>query len=52
MPQLMTMTLNRGACRYFKWPYQAKVIKMFEMVSRTIVVMVVMLPQIAISFPQ
>src|SRR5580765_921234 len=40
MPQLTRMTLNKGACRYFRCPYQAKVMKIFEMVSRTIVVMV------------
>src|ERR1039457_3974018 len=39
MSQLMTMTLNRGAWRYFRWPYQAKVMKMLERVRNSIVVM-------------
>src|SRR6266478_8197188 len=39
MSQLMTMTLNSGACRYFRWPYQAKVMKMLERVRSRIVVM-------------
>src|SRR5271166_179204 len=37
--QLMTMTLNKGVSRYFRWPYQAKVMKILERVSRTTVVM-------------
>src|SRR5271170_4788671 len=37
--QLMTMTLNRGAWRYFRCPYQAKVMKMLERVRSRIVVM-------------
>jgi hypothetical protein len=40
MAQLMTMTLNSGTSRYFKCPYQANVMKMLEMVSNTIVVIV------------
>jgi hypothetical protein len=28
------MTFHSASCRYFKWPYQAKVIKMFEKVRR------------------
>jgi len=44
MPQLIRMTLKSGACRYFRCPYQAKVMKILEMVSRTIVVILVMLP--------
>src|ERR1700693_5324262 len=39
MSQLMTMTLNSGAWRYFRWPYQAKVMKMLERVRSRIVVM-------------
>src|SRR5580704_5456953 len=37
IPQLTRMTFQSAEVRYFKWPYQAKVMKMFEMVSRTIV---------------
>jgi hypothetical protein len=36
--------IQRGDVLNFRCPYQAKVMKMFEMVSRTIVVMVDMLP--------
>src|SRR5712671_6599679 len=39
MSQLITMTLNNGAWRYFRWPYQAKVMKMLERVRSRIVVM-------------
>src|SRR5258708_30589513 len=39
MSQLITMTLNSGAWRYFRWPYQAKVMKMLERVRSRIVVM-------------
>src|SRR5258708_420312 len=35
----MTITLNSGAWRYFRWPYQAKVMKMLESVRSRIVVM-------------
>src|SRR5579863_7590825 len=35
----MRITLNRGACRYFRWPYHAKVMKTLETVSSSIVVM-------------
>src|ERR1700722_5499418 len=42
----MTIPLKYGGGRYFKCPYQAKVIKIFEMVSRIIVVMLAMLPRI------
>ena len=44
MNQLMTMTLNSGAWRYFKWPYQAKVIKMLERVRSRIVVIGICCP--------
>jgi hypothetical protein len=37
MAQLIRMTLKRGALRYFKCPYQAKVIKMLEIVRRMMV---------------
>src|ERR1700682_6810779 len=37
MPQLARMTFQSASLRYFKWPYQAKVMKMFEMVRRRIV---------------
>src|ERR1700675_2923035 len=39
MSHEMTMTLNSGAWRYFRWPYQAKVMKMLERVRSRIVVM-------------
>src|ERR1700681_4695558 len=38
MSHEMTMTLNSGAWRYFRWPYQAKVMKMLERVRSRIVV--------------
>jgi hypothetical protein len=31
------MTFQSASLRYFRWPYQAKVMKIFEMVSRRIV---------------
>src|ERR1700730_5624579 len=34
MPQLARMTFQSASLRYFRWPYQAKVMKIFEMVSR------------------
>src|SRR5690242_13367598 len=37
--QLTRITLKRGAWRYFKCPYQAKVMKILEMVRSNIVVM-------------
>src|SRR4029077_4573437 len=37
MPQLARMTFQSASLRYLRWPYQAKVIKIFETVSRTIV---------------
>src|SRR6267378_6891335 len=37
IPQLMTITFHSATLRYFKCPYQANVIKTFEMVSRRIV---------------
>ena len=30
MLQLARIAIHRGEFRYFKWPYQAKVIKTFE----------------------
>ena len=45
IPQLTVAAIHQGLdCMLRKWPYQAKVIKMFEMVRSTIVVMLVMLP--------
>src|SRR5580700_1737187 len=35
--QLITITLNNGTSRYFRWPYQAKVMKILETVSRAMV---------------
>src|SRR5277367_335492 len=35
--QLIMITLNNGTSRYFSWPYQAKVMKMLETVSRAMV---------------
>ena len=46
MSQLITMTLNSGTWRYFRWPYHAKVMKMLETVSSSIVVIIAMLPRI------
>src|SRR6266478_7735323 len=37
MPQLARITFHNASLRYLRWPYQANVIKMFEMVSRKIV---------------
>ena len=37
MPQLPTMTFQRASLRYFRWPYHAKVMKIFEMVRSRIV---------------
>src|SRR5260370_32925150 len=37
MPQLARITFHNASLRYFRWPYQANVIKMFEMVSSKIV---------------
>jgi hypothetical protein len=34
MPQLATITIHSGESLYFKCPYQAKVMKMLEMVRR------------------
>ena len=39
MPQLTKITFQRAEPRYFKWPYHANVMKIFEIVSRTIVFM-------------
>src|ERR1035438_10081833 len=52
MPQLMTIILNRGGSRNFRWPYHANVIKMLEMVSRLIVVIVPRLPCNRILLPK
>lgn len=35
MPQLTAIAVVSGALLYFRWPYQAKVMKMFENSSRT-----------------
>jgi hypothetical protein len=37
IPQLTPMAIHKGDSLYFKCPYQAIVIKMFEIVSNTIV---------------
>src|SRR5882762_10755212 len=37
MPQLTAMTFQSATFRYFRWPYHANVIKIFEMVRRRIV---------------
>jgi hypothetical protein len=42
--QLKKITLGRGVLRYLRWPYQAKVMKILEMVNSTIVVISAMLP--------
>jgi hypothetical protein len=34
MPQLMRMTFHSASCRNFRWPYQAKVMKMLEKMRR------------------
>jgi hypothetical protein len=39
MPQLTRITFQRAEVRYFRWPYQAKVMKMLEIVSRIMVLM-------------
>ena len=39
MPQLTRITFQRAEVRNFKWPYQAKVMKIFEMVRRMMVLM-------------
>src|SRR5580704_4843722 len=44
--QLMTITLNSGADLYFRWPYQANVMKMLEQVRSRIVLMRNMLPEL------
>jgi hypothetical protein len=41
---------SMGAWRYFRCPYHAKVIKMFESISSRIVVMLFMLPESIASF--
>src|SRR5215813_7421332 len=37
MPQLARTTFHSASLRYLRWPYQAKVIKMLETASRTMV---------------
>jgi hypothetical protein len=37
MDQLTRMTLQSGTPRYLRWPYQAKVMKIFEPMSRRMV---------------
>src|ERR1041385_217259 len=41
MPQLTSVTFHSGTSWYFRWPYHAKVMKMFEISSRTMVSMYV-----------
>ena len=41
MPQLTTTTFHSGCCSYFKCPYQAMVMKIFEQIRRKIVHMVI-----------
>ena len=38
-PQLTKITFQRAEPRYFKWPYHANVMKIFEIVSRMMVLM-------------
>ena len=40
IPQLAKITIQSGLCLNFKWPYQANVIKMFDRVNKTIVLMI------------
>lgn len=35
MPQLARMATTSGAVLYFRWPYHAKVMKMFEHSSKS-----------------
>src|SRR5579863_6652546 len=37
MPQLARITFQSASLRYFRWPYQAKVMKIFEIVSNRMV---------------
>src|SRR5271168_4886616 len=37
MPQLARITFHNASLRYFKWPYQAKVMKILEIVSSRMV---------------
>ena len=39
MPQLANMTKKSDDVRYFRWPYHAKVIKIFEQINNKIVFM-------------
>lgn len=36
IPQLARITVHRAADLYLRWPYQAKVMKIFETTSSTI----------------
>src|ERR1700680_4527993 len=51
MPQLARMTFQSASLRYFRWPYQAKVMKIFEMVSRRIVRIAQMFLDVNINVP-
>src|SRR6202048_3172957 len=46
IPQLTKITFHKASCRYFKCPYQAKVMKILETVSNNIVRM------LSAPFPQ
>lgn len=37
MPQLAMMTFQRASLRYFRWPYHAKVMKIFSVVRSKMV---------------
>jgi hypothetical protein len=52
MPQLARMTFQSVSLRYFRWPYQAKVMKIFEMVSRRIVRIVQIFLNVDINVPR
>ena len=41
MDQLTTITFHNGTSRYFRWPYHAKVIKIFEPINKRMVHMCV-----------
>jgi hypothetical protein len=40
MPQLMSMAFQMGMAVFFRLPYQAKVMKKFDAVSKTIVLII------------
>ena len=40
MNQLIRIMLGNGVSLYFRWPYQAKVMKTFEMVNKKMVFIV------------